>query len=220
MKNSKKGVKKKITVLALCAGLFALSYSASAQQPGKIFRIGFLDDSNPSNIAVRLAMFRQELGKLGWIEGKNLTIEYRFAEGKLERLPELMSDLVRLKIDVIVVQGTPSALAAKNATTTIPIVITNAGDPVGAGLVASLARPGGNVTGSSSLASELITKRLEVLKDTVPGLSRVGILRTLGSGTDLQLNELRAAATPLKLKLEEIDARRDAKGLEGAFQTA
>jgi len=213
-------MKKSIAVLTLCALLSALCGSVEAQQAGKVPRIGFVDDSTPSNIAVRLDMFRQELSKLGWIEGKNIAIEYRFAEGKLERLPELMSDLVRLKVDLIVAQGTPGALAAKNATTTIPIVMTNAGDPVGAGLVVSLARPGGNVTGLSSLASELITKRLEVLKDAVPRLSRVGILRTLGSGTDLQLKELRAAAQALKLKLEEIDAQRDAKGLENAFQNA
>ena len=110
--------------------LFALCGSVEAQQVGKVAHIGFVDDSTPSNIAVRLDMFRQELSKLGWIEGKNVAIEYRFAEGKLERLPELMSDLVRLKVDLIVAQGTPGALAAKNATTTIPIVMTNAGDPV------------------------------------------------------------------------------------------
>ena len=213
-------MKSKFLFWLLTTVLLTTALSTDAQQTGKIFRIGFLDDSNASNIAVRLDTFRQELSKLGWTEGKNVAIEYRFAEGKLERLPELTSDLVRLKVDLIVAQGTPGVLAAKNATTTIPIVMTNAGDPVGAGLVASVARPGGNVTGLSSLASELITKRLEVLKDTVPRLSRVGILRTLGSGTDLQLKELRAAATALKLKLEEIDAQRDAKGLENAFQTA
>src|SRR5437879_6091011 len=185
-------MKKKIPVFTLCAMLFALCLPADAQQPGKILRIGFLDDSTASNIAVRLDTFRQELSKLGWIEGKNVAIEYRFAEGKLERLPELAADFVRLKVDLIMASGTPGVLAAKNATTTIPIVMTNAGDPVGAGLVTSLARPGGNVTGFSSLASELITKRLEILKDAIPRLSRVGILRTLGSGTVLQLKELRA----------------------------
>ena len=128
--------------------------------------------------------FRQELSKLGWIEGKNITIEYRFAEQKHERLPELAADLVRLKVDLIVVTGGPSALAAKKATTTIPIVMTIAGDPVGAGLVASLARPGGNVTGLSALASELNTKRLEILKDAVPKLARVGLLRSPGSQQD------------------------------------
>ena len=148
-----------------------------AQQTGKISRIGFLDPSTASGIAVLLEAFRQELSKLGWIEGKNITIEYRFAEQKPERMPELAAELVRLKVDLIVVSGTPPALAAKKATTTIPIVMTNAGDPVGAGLVASLARPGGNVTGFSSLSSELNTKRLEILKDAVPKLARVGFLR-------------------------------------------
>ena len=127
--------------------------------------------------------FRQELRKLGWIEGKNITIEYRFGEQKLERIPELAADLVRLKVDLIVVTGTPSALAAKRATTTIPIVMTSGSDPVGAGLVASLARPGGNVTGFSSLAIELNTKRLEILKDAVPKLARVGLLRSRGAGS-------------------------------------
>jgi putative tryptophan/tyrosine transport system substrate-binding protein len=193
---------------------------AGAQQTGKILRIGFLDSSTASGIAVLLEAFRQELSKLGWIEGKNITIEYRFAEGKPERLPEFAADLVRLKVDLIVVSGTPPALAAKKATTTIPIVMTNTSDPVGLGLVASLARPGGNVTGFSSLSPEVNTKRLELLKDAVPRLSRVGLLRELGSGAELQLKELRAAAPALKLKLEEIETQFDAKGLEIAFQTA
>ena len=168
-------------------GIFTIGFTfvvggvvAQAQQAGKIFRIGFLDLSTASGIAVLVDAFRQELSKLGWIEGKNVAIEYRFAEEKPERLPELAADLVRLKVDLIVVSGTPGALAAKNATTTIPIVMTNAGDPVGAGLVASLARPGGNVTGLSSLSSELITKRLEILKDAIPKLTRVGLLLVAG----------------------------------------
>jgi putative ABC transport system substrate-binding protein len=165
--------------------------------------------------------FRQELGKLGWIEGKNITIEYRFAEQKNERLFELAADLVRLKVDLIVVSGTPPALAAKTATTTIPIVMTNVGDPVTPGLVASLARPGGNITGLSSLSPELNTKRLEILKDAVPRLGRVGLLRlSAGVETGVQLKELRAAAVALKLKLEEIQTQPDAKGLESAFQSA
>ena len=194
--------------------------AVDAQQPGKIFRIGFLDSSTASGSAVLVEAFRQELGKLGWIEGKNITIEYRFAEQKRERLPELAADLVRLKVDLIVVAGEPAALAAKKATSTIPIVMTRVVDPVGTGLVASLARPGGNVTGLSSLI-ELNTKRLEILKDAVPKLARVGLLRPPGgSSTDLQLKELRAAAVALKLKLEEIETQADAKGLESAFQTA
>ena len=147
MERAGKNMKRKITVLTLYAMLFALCASAEAQQPTKVRRIGFLDNSTASGSAVLVDAFRQELSKLGWIEGKNITIEYRFAEQKLERLPELAADLVRLKVDLIVVTGAPPALAAKKATTTIPVVMVTAGDPVGAGLVASLARPGGNVTG-------------------------------------------------------------------------
>jgi ABC-type uncharacterized transport system substrate-binding protein len=214
-------MKKKIAVLTLCAMLFALCSFAHAQQTGKIFRIGFLDSSTASGSAVLVDAFRQELTKLGWLEGKKITIEYRFAEQKQGRLPELAADLVHLKVDLIVVTDTPSVLAAKKATTTIPIVMTNPGDPVGAGLVASLARPGGNVTGLSGLANELNTKRMEVLKDAVPNLAQVGLLWPGASiAQDLQLKELRPAALALKLKLEEIETQPDAKGLESAFQTA
>jgi putative tryptophan/tyrosine transport system substrate-binding protein len=219
---NKKDVKRKITVLALSAMLFVLCGSVGAQQTGKIFRIGFLDQSTDSGIAVLLEAFRQEMRKLGWIEGKNITIEYRFAEHKPERIPELAADLVRLKVDLLVVTEGQSALAAKGATTTIPMVVTNAADPVNQGLVASLARPGGNVTGLSSLSPELGTKRLEILKDAVPKLPRVGLLRSPSTavGALSQLKELRAAAPVLKLKLEEIETQADAKGLENAFQTA
>jgi len=218
-------MKKKIVVLTLCAMLLALCSSAHAQQTAKLFRIGFLDSSTASGSAVLVEAFRQELRKLGWIEGKTITIEYRFGEQKNERLPELAADLVRLKVDLIVVTETPVALAAKSATAFIPVVMTNVGDPVGFGLVASLARPGGNVTGVSSLTAELGTKRLEILKDAVPKLGRVGLLRLpSGTGTsgaqELQLKELRAAAVALKLRLEEIETQPDAKGLESAFQTA
>jgi putative ABC transport system substrate-binding protein len=208
-----------VVVLMVCGG------AAQAQQPGKLFRIGFLDASTASGSAVLVEAFRQELRKLGWIEGKNTTIEYRFAEQKLERLPELAAELVRLKVDLIVVPGVLPALAAKKATITIPIVVANSPDPVGAGLVASLARPGGNITGLASLGAELNTKRIEILKDAVPKLARVGFLAAragLGAnvGLDLQLKELRAAALALKLKLEEIETQLDPKGLESAFQTA
>jgi putative tryptophan/tyrosine transport system substrate-binding protein len=216
-------MKKNILGLVTLYLLFALCLPARAQQAGKIFRIGFLDPSTASGSAVLLKTFWQEMNKLGWIEGKNITIEYRFAEQKRERLPELAADLVGLKVDLIVVTAGPSAAAAKRATTTIPIVITGSVDPVGEGLVASLARPGGNVTGLSSLATELNTKRLEILKDAVPKLARVGLLLPSAGGTiatDLQLKELRPAALVLKLKLEEIETQPDAKGLESAFQTA
>src|SRR5215831_15716052 len=157
---------KKMVVSILATFVLASVHFAHAQQTGKVFRIGFLDPSTPSGMAVMVDAFRQELGNLGWIDGKNITIEYRFAESKGDkRMKELAADLVRLKVDLIVATGTFPALAAKNATTTIPIVVTNASDPVVAGLVASLARPGGNVTGLSALNPDLGTKRLEILKD-------------------------------------------------------
>ena len=139
---------KSVCFWLLGAVLLTIASVAQAQQPGKILRIGFLDLSTAAGIEVLLHAFRQELLKLGWIEGKNLTIEYRFADQKTERLPDLAAELVRLKLDLIVVAGTPSALAAKKATSTIPIVMANAGDPVSTGLVASLARPEATSPGS------------------------------------------------------------------------
>src|SRR5262245_44317628 len=167
--------KRKLGSFALCAMLFALCQSAEAQQPGKIFRIGFLDPTNASDNAVRLEGIRQELRKLGWIEGKNIAFEYRFAEQKPERVAELAAELVRLKVDLIVTSGTPPALAAKKATTTIPIIIGNT-DPVALGLVDSLARQGGNITGFASLNSEMNTKRLKELNEAVMRLKRVRII--------------------------------------------
>ena len=143
-------MRRKFFGLALSTLLLALCFAAHAQQPTKIFRIGYLNDSTASGSAVLVDAFRQELNKLGWIEGKNITIEYRFAEQKNERLSELTADLLRLKVDLIVVTTGPTAAVAKRATTTIPIVITTSVDPVGEGLVAGLARPGGNVTGLSA----------------------------------------------------------------------
>jgi putative ABC transport system substrate-binding protein len=206
-------MKRKITILTLCAMLFAHCVSAEAQLAGKVLRIGFLDRSTAGS-AVYVNVFREELSKLGWIERKNITIEYRFAEGKTDRLPELAAELVRLKVDLIVATGRAPGLAAKSATTTIPIVMTSFPDPIAAGLVASLARPGGNVTGLSNLSSELSTKRLEILKDAVPKLARVGLLLAPGTSItrDLQLKELKPAVQAPKLKLEEIETQPDAKG--------
>ena len=208
--------------LLLAVLLFTVSF-ADAQQPGKIFRMGLLDLTDARSSAVRLETFWQEIRRLGWIEGKNFTIESRFGEEKPDRLAELAADLVRLKVEVIVCASTAAALAAKKATTTIPIVMANSADPVGAGLVASLAQPGGNVTGVSNLAVELNTKRLEVLKDAIPKLTRVGIPRATTSDAavsdKLQMKEVRVAAVALKLKLEEITTNLDSKALEGAFQS-
>jgi putative tryptophan/tyrosine transport system substrate-binding protein len=214
--------RKLLGIVALIIAFALCGAAAEAQQTGKIFRIGFLTAITASGSAGLLEVFRQELRKLGWIEGKNITIEYRFAEQKTERLPELAADLVRLKVDLIVVVPTPAALAAKGATNTIPIVMVNAGDPVGVGLVASLARPGGNITGNSGLSPELNSKRLEILTDAIPKLARVGLLLTPASGgpENFQLKEIRPAALALKVKLEEIKAQPEPKDLERAFQTA
>jgi putative tryptophan/tyrosine transport system substrate-binding protein len=208
------------TAIRRLATLFLTTASlAEAQQAGKIFRIGFLDGGTAVGLAGHLKVFLQELSKLGWIEGKNIAFEYRFNENKgPERRAVLAADLVRLKVDLIVVTGTAAALDAKKATGTIPILMVNAADPVGEGVVASLARPEGNVTGFSSLENELNTKRLEILKDAVPKLARVGLLRP--PPVISQMKQLRAAAPFLKLKLEEIATQIDAKGLESAFKTA
>ena len=210
------------STFALCALLFVLCGSVHAQQKDKIFRIGYLDPSTVSGSATLLETFRQELSKLGWVEGKNLVFEYRFAELKPERVAELAAELVRLKVDLIVTSGVPPALEAKKATSTIPIVMVNLADAVGLGLVASLGRPGGNITGFDTLAFELNTKRLEVLKDAVPNLDRVGFLRSssYNPGVELQLKELRVAAPALKVELEEIKIQPDLKDLETAFKTA
>ena len=210
------------STFALCALLFVLCGSVHAQQPGKVFRIGYLDPSTVSGSAALLETFRQELSKLGWVEGKNLVFEYRFAELKPERVAELAAELVRLKVDLIVTSGVPPALEAKKATSTIPIVMVISGDPVGLGLVASLGRPGGNVTGVSTLAVELNTKKLEILKDAIPKLDRVGLLQgsSYNPGVEQQLKELRVAAPALQVKLEEIKTEFDPQSLETAFKTA
>ena len=220
-RTKEKRIQRSVFVFICLLSTVLVPTAPGAQQPEKILRIGYLDTSSASGMAVLLHAFQQELTKLGWIEGKNVVIEYRFAEQKPERLPELAAELGRLKVDLIVASGIGPALAAKKATSTIPIVMPTAGDPVGAGLVASLARPGGNVTGLSALAPELNTKRLEILKDAIPKLSRVGLLLGSVSGIamDIQLKELRPAALALKLKLEEIETQ-NWKGLEAALQTA
>ena len=166
-----------ICLLANCSLLLTAS-SAEAQQPKKVPRIGYLSSADPASESARSEAIRLALRELGYIEGQNIAIEYRYAEGKLDRLPELAAELVRLKVDIIVVAGGDRLIrAAKNATKTIPIVMMGAGsDPVEAGLVESLARPGGNVTGLTNLARELGGKRLELLKEAVPKVARVAVL--------------------------------------------
>jgi putative tryptophan/tyrosine transport system substrate-binding protein len=169
---------KKIIHVALSAMLFAFCLPAEAQQPARVPKIGVLSGGSrsASGLSSRLQLIRQGVRELGYIEGKNITIVYRSAEEKFERLPALVDELIGLKVDVLVMSSTPSALAAKKSTSTIPIVFIGVSDPVAAGLVDSLARPGGNVTGFTAMTSELAGKRLELLKETVPKLSRVAVL--------------------------------------------
>jgi putative tryptophan/tyrosine transport system substrate-binding protein len=166
---------KTIIGLALGGIVLAVGFPAEAQHPTKIPRIGYLTGGDPVNRVYRIEAFRQGLKEIGYIEGKNVVIEYRYAHAKLDRLPELARELVDLKVDIIFAGGTPATVAAKNATLTVPIV-TSSDDPVGRGLVAGLPRPGGNITGLTNLSVELVGKRLELLKEVIPGLSRVALL--------------------------------------------
>jgi ABC-type uncharacterized transport system substrate-binding protein len=215
-------MKKKITVLALCTLLFALSFSAAAQQPTKIPRIGYVsgtgDSNNPGPYVEAL---RQGLQDLGYIEGKNIVIEYRGAEAKPERIPSLVAELVQLKVDVLVVPIPSAIRAAKQATRTIPIIMVTSEDPVTTGIVDSLARPGKNITGFATLQRELSGKRLELLAEVVPGISRVGILRNPDQeGAAIGFKEYEAAARGLKIQLQSLDVRGLNPDLEGAFQAA
>ena len=167
----------KITRRTFCSMLLALSFPAQAQQPTKIPRIGYLATNSLSVISARVEAFRQGLRELGYVEWKNIVIEWRFADGKPDRLPAQAAELVRLKVDIIVSTGSTPTRAARAATSTIPIVRSNDNDPVGDGFVASLARPEGNITGLSNFAPELSGKRLEILREVVPKLSRVAVLR-------------------------------------------
>ena len=170
-------MKKTITLLTLSAMLFALSFPTEAQQPKKVYRIGYLQTSSREQLLHLTKAFKEGMRDLGYVEGRDITFEHRFADGKPERLPALAAELVRLNVDVIVTATNPTTVAAKLATSTIPIVMANGNDPVGAGLVASLARPGGNISGlTQDVGDELWGKRLELLKEVVPKLSRVAIL--------------------------------------------
>ena len=212
-------MRKKIFGLALCAMLFTLSLPAQAQQPAGIPRIGILSPASASFISARDEAFRKRLRELGYVEGKNIVIEYRYADGKPERLPDLAAELVRLKVDVIVTAG-PATLAAKKASATIPIVFAAASDPVGSGLVSSLARPGGNITGLSNIAQDLDGKRLELLKEAFPKIARVAFLWGSGGRSgNRALTDMEAAAKALGLKLLSLEVR-SLDGFDSAFARA
>ena len=206
--------------MALCTVLFALCVSTHAQQPTKIPRIGLLFTATPSAAAARIEAFRQGLRELGYVEGKNILIEQRYAEGQLNHMNELAAELVRLKVDVIVTIGPAATRPAKEATHAIPIVMGVDDDPVGNGFVASLARPGGNITGLASLAPEIGGKQLELLKEIVPRLSRVAVLGTSTQpGNAQSLREAEVAAQALAVKLQYLDVL-SPKDIEPVFRTA
>jgi len=213
-------MKKSVLCVALCALLFALCLSAEAQQPKKIPRIGYLGVNPRSVNLARIEAFQQGLRELGYSEGKNIVIEWRSAEGKVDRLPALASELVRLKVDIIVTNGPISTRAAKEATVTIPIVMTFDDDPVGNGFVDSLARPGGNITGLSTLSPEISGKQLELLKEVVPRLSRVAVFgSSIQPGNAQSLKEVELAARAFGVQLQYLDVL-DPKDIETAFRTA
>jgi putative ABC transport system substrate-binding protein len=213
-------MKRKLRTLMLATILLTTAPIADAQQPTKASRIGFLIGVSHSSISDRYDAFLHGLRDLGYMEGKNIAIERRAADGKLERLPELAAELVRLKVDIIVTGGPLSTRRAKEATATIPIVMAQDFDPVGTGFVASLARPGGNITGLSTLSPEISGKQLELLKEIVPRLSRVAVLGTsTNPGNAQSLREVEIAAAAFKVQLQYLDVL-DPKDIETAFRAA
>ena len=208
---------KRVLSLALGALLFALCLPLKAQQPGKVPGIGFLTSGSAAAVSTRVEAFRQGLREHGYMEGKNITVEYRYGAGKFDRLSDLAAELVHFKVNILVAQDAPAAHAAKNATSTIPIIMTNAADPVGTGLVTSLARPGGNITGLSDFNLGVITKRLELLKEVVAAASRIAVLLNPANPTNpLQLKDLEAVAPALRVTLISLQVK-GPEDIEPAF---
>jgi putative ABC transport system substrate-binding protein len=216
----KRPINKRIVSAAAGTFILATGYLAQAQQPKKVPLIGVLYGGSASGISARIEAFRQRLRELGYVEGENIVIEYRRAEAKLDRLPTLAAELVRLKAAVVVSAGAPSTRAAKEATSTIPIVMAQDADPVADGFVASLARPAGNITGLATLAQELSGKRLELLKEIVPKLTHVAVLGTSSAPGNAQtLKDIELAAAAFKVKLQYQDVL-ETKDIETAFRAA
>jgi putative tryptophan/tyrosine transport system substrate-binding protein len=213
--------KRKIFCIVLCAMLLALSYPAKAQQPNKIPRIGFVSGTDPKNPGPTVEAFQQGLRDRGYVDQQNLVIEYRYGQDMNERSPAVVAELVQLNVDVLVVAGLPAILAAKQATKTIPIVIMMNADPVAAGIVDSLARPGGNITGLTRLTRELGGKRLELLKETVPKITRVGVLwNGKGMSLDIAFKEYELAARALKIQLQSLGVQGPKPDFDGVFRAA
>jgi ABC-type uncharacterized transport system substrate-binding protein len=200
---------KRRSFIALLGGAATWPLMARTQQAARLPTVGFLGQSTPLGEGERAVAFAQRLRELGWIEGRTVAIEYRWADGQGERLAEIAAEFVRLKVDIIVTGGTPPVVAAKRATSVIPIVFATAGDPVGMGLVASLARPGGNVTGLSVLSLDLAGKRLDLLREAIPSFRRLAIMGNVGNPfTMLELGELQAAAREFSLQVDRLEIRR------------
>jgi putative ABC transport system substrate-binding protein len=205
--------------ITLVGAMIGCPLAGRAQQAGKVPRIGFLGVASPSTFASRIEAFRQGLRDFGYVEGSTITIEYRWAEGRYERLPELAADLVRSNVDLIVTHATPGSLAAKQATTTIPIVMALIGDPVASGVVASIARPGGNITGQSFFNAELRAKRIELLKEVKPDLTQVAvILNADNPATKSEFQAMETTAQSLKIKLQPFRLRGPSEFV-GAFES-
>jgi putative tryptophan/tyrosine transport system substrate-binding protein len=211
-------MRRKVIGFTLNAMLFAICFSAFAQQPTKVPRIGFLSGASASAVAARVEAFRQGLRELGYVEGKNIVIEWRYAEEKLDRVTALVAELVRLKVDVIVSAGPAPTRSAKQATVTIPIVMAFDDDPVGNGFADSLARPGGNITGLSALSPEISGKQLELLREIVPKLSRVAVLGNVTlPGAPQALREIKLVADELRVQIQYLEVR-DPTDIETAFR--
>ena len=211
-------MKRREFITALGGAAISRPLAARAQQPAKVQTVGFLGAATPSATSLWIAAFVQRLRELGWIEGRNVAIEYRWAEGRAERYAEIAAEFVRLNVDVIITHSTAPVVAAKHATSVIPIVFANAGDPVGNMLVASLARPAGNVTGLSIQGTDTVGKRLELMREVVPGLSRLAIMANVGnSAVVLEMREVQAAARTLGLEVSTSEIRR-AEDIKPAFE--
>jgi len=193
----------------LAGGLLAAPLAAEAQQAGKVYRIGVLETAPMVLNAANLDAFRQGLGELGYVEGQNFVIEYRSADGRADRFPDLANELVRLKVDLILTRGTPAVTAAKNATRTIPIVMATSADPLGRGAVSGLAHPGANVTGLSSLTVEVSGKRLQLLKEAIPRIQRIAVLFEMGNvASATQWSAVQQAAPSMGLRAQLLDVRK------------
>ena len=200
--------KRRKVIVALGAGALATPFGSFAQQQGKVWRVGFLGVESPSALAARIEAMRASLRELGYVEGKNLIIEFRWAEGNFAILPDLTYELIQRKVDVIVTYGTPATRGARQATATVPIVSASSGDLVGTGLVASLARPGGNITGSTFFGKEVAAKLVEIIKDGLPHARRVAVLLIHGNpAVDLQVAAMRTTAKALNMELLQFTVR-------------